>query len=185
MSYYYIILPAIYGYVMKGMCPFVSKEEAQNRHKELSDQGIAVIYDAVWPLLFLMVGFSWFFSREKAAAIQRITNETGKVLTKGSREAALNFGKLFGKVSHATALDTAYTIFVLLLGWWLVVNTCTTNRRNDMLVLFLTSMSGGLLLYLITSYGKRGLFALLPVVMWLFFANQYNVTQFTKESKKE
>lgn len=171
-NYYYIILPVIYGYVMQQFCPFVNRESVEKRRQELTQKGVIGIYEVIWPLLFLMIGFSWFFARQKADIVKSL------VSNKGSREAVVQFGKLFGKMSQTTALDTAYTIFTALIGWWLVLNKCTTNRRNDMLVLFLTSASGGLLLYLITSYGKKGLFALIPVVMWLFFANEYNIREY-------
>ena len=176
-NYMYIVLPVVYGYVMQKFCPFVNPQVVQTRKKELSETVLNNIHDVVWPLLFLMVGFSWYFARDKAQIVQKI----GKKLSKGSRSAVSVFGKIFGNTSQTTALDTAYGLFTLFLGWWMVTTSCTSNTRNAMLVLFLTSISGTGLLYLITSYGRGGLFALIPVVLWLFFANEYSIRDYMNE----
>ena len=171
IDYIYVVLPAVYGYVMQNFCPFVDKEIKLDRRLELKEMGLYDVNKVVWPLLFIMVGFSWSFARSKASSIQSL----GKSVTKGSRKALSQFGKMFGKRSQVTSIDTAYVIFTLFFGWWMVLHTCTQDKRNSMIVLLLTTVSGMVLMYLITSYGKRGLFALLPVVMWLFFTGEYSL----------
>ncbi len=167
-NYLYIILPVIYGYFMQNFCPFVNSKTVAQRQEELNKTGMKQINDVVWPLLYLMIGFSWFFARDKASTLEVV----GKAATKGSREAVSRFGKLFGKTTPSTSLDMAYIMFTLFLGWWMVTHSCTSDKRNAMMVLFLTTVSGIVLLYLITSYGHRGLFSLIPVIYWLFFANE-------------
>jgi len=159
---------------MQNFCPFVDPNKVQQRQQELSMSGMKQIHDVVWPLMYLMIGFSWFFARDKASTLQVV----GENVTKGSRQAVMSFGKLFGKTTPTTSLDIAYLLFTLFLGWWMVAHSCTLDKRNAMMVLFLTTVSGFVLLYLITSYGRKGLFALIPVIFWLFFTNEQAIKDY-------
>lgn len=180
-NYLYIVLPVVYGYFMQNFCPFVEPSVAYLRQKELTDSGMKQIHDVVWPLMYLMIGFSWFFARDKARTLQVI----GSNVTKGSREAVTSFGKIFGKTTPGTSLDMAYILFTLFLGWWMVSHSCTPNKRNSMLVLFLTTVTGFMLLYLITSFGRKGLFALIPVIFWLFFTNEQAIKDYYNSTSEQ
>lgn len=168
-NYIFIVLPIVYGYVMQNFCPFVDSNVVIKRKEELAKSGLNMIYDVVWPLLFVLVGFSWYFAKDTS------------ILLKGTTKT----------IGPSTMLDSAYVVFTLFLGWWMVVNTCTTctesdctsDKRNQMFVLFLTSVVGVVLLYLITSHNRGGLFALIPVVMWLFFTNEFTVRDYLTEIK--
>lgn len=168
-NYIYVILPAVYGYVMKYYCPLVDKDTKDQRRGELAEKGLLRIHDVVWPLLFLMIGFSWYFSKgSKIKLSKRASNATSYI------------GSILGKDGYMTTLDSLYVLFTLMLGWLMVVNTCANDRRNAMLVLFFTGSSAMMLMYFLTSQHKSGLFALIPVMVWLFFTGEYSLRSYTE-----
>ena len=54
-----IFVPLISGYAMTGICPMIRGKDAQVS----KIQPRATVFKIVWPVLYLMIGYSWYRNR--------------------------------------------------------------------------------------------------------------------------
>ena len=134
-EYIPIILPSLLGYGTAMFCK-VNKDSGAT----VSLRPPPIVFSIVWPILYLMLGFSWFYARQN---------------------------------KNITA-DIFYTTLIILLSTWLIVYSCSNNKKMGIYVLVLSVIVS---LFACTLGNFQSRILILPLIAWLIFATILNIME--------
>ena len=134
-EYIPIILPSLLGYGTAMFCK-VNKDSGAN----VSLRPPPIVFSIVWPILYLMLGFSWFYARQN---------------------------------KNITA-DIFYATLIILLSTWLIVYSCSNNKKMGIYVLILSVI---VTLFACIPGNFQSRILILPLIAWLIFATILNIME--------
>lgn len=96
----------------------------------------------MWPMLLISMGFAWYVASKKS----------GRVIT--------------------PPVDAAFSALLAVLIWWLHTLFCKDNPAQARLILLLVAAATGIVTYISGMYNPLASVVLLPMVVWLLFAER-------------
>jgi tryptophan-rich sensory protein len=135
----YIILPFLLGMTTSFFCRPNANNTMNSTGKVKIPSNIFII---IWPILYLLIGISWYLSNKKLNNSNNTVNSTSNLL---------------------------FWILNIFLCLWLIVYGCMNNKNLAFLILILCLMMS-ILCY--TYVKKQIKFLLVPLIVWLIVALQ-------------
>lgn len=135
----YIILPFLLGMTTSFFCRPNANNTMNSTGKVKIPSNIFII---IWPILYLLIGISWYLSNKKSNNSNNTVNSTSNLL---------------------------FWILNIFLCLWLIIYGCMNNKNLAFLILILCLMMS-ILCY--TYVEKQIKFLLVPLIVWLIVALQ-------------
>ena len=165
-----ILIPPITSYIVSTYCPFTPNFDSSTREETKADN---IVREKVLPIISGVIGFAWYFSRNKA----QILKNTVKSTTKGTRNTVNFLSKLF-QGSHKYIIDLVFILLIGSLNYWIYQKDCQKDTQKALYALFVTIAVTIFVIYLTASYSVYSPLFLIPLLVWLLFTAEFKAREF-------
>lgn len=140
-----ILIPTITSYIISTHCPYSAHAE---KVIDRENQVEFIIREYVWPLLSVLMGFAWFFSKHKVLTPEKIASMHRH---------------------HKLIIDVLFLALTATMSLWIWLYSCEYRLKEAFMALIVTICILFGIMYMISSYTSTSLVLLTPLIVWLFF----------------
>uniref|UniRef100_A0A6C0I1C8 TspO/MBR family protein n=1 Tax=viral metagenome TaxID=1070528 RepID=A0A6C0I1C8_9ZZZZ len=146
MDYVTIFIPILMGFSSAMLC-----NVGEDSGNIVKFRPPAIVFSIVWTILYLLIGISWYFARQKPL---------------------LN---IFSKIN---IVDVMYVLLNIILCLWVYLYSCKGDKKNAIYIIVL-SMIFTMFCYTLSGH-IGGKLAIVPLMGWLFLATLLNIFEVEK-----